>query len=278
MISVRSHSEAARTFGRLGFAMRGVRQLSPMGGADAGGEGGSNVVLLHPVTSGAANYLELTYFDAKHAADFMKPILDGVQGGAMLVHVTDDAVALHQQWTARGLDLLPLVKLNLSASAKGIGQTIKIIIPQGSQPIWCNAVQYESISEFTDEELMNHPNGAISWRGVVIVVSETQLMCASEHLQRVYGIAPDESDGQARFQPNVNTIDLVLPEVFKSKFGRSIAPSVSNKPKIALVTIQVRSLERTRDFLRSNDVDLQKSAGSLLADADGLILRFVEHD
>ncbi|MEO1657757.1 MAG: VOC family protein [Pseudomonadota bacterium] len=275
MIGVESHEAAIAAFTKLGFLHRSVRHLPPMGGGVAGGVGGSAVVMLRPLTDGAANFLELAYLDEPYAQPFMLPILKDVVGATMLVHGTRDAAALHGRWKAAGLDLLPLVELSIGVAQGGedAGQDLKIIIPTGDQPVWCNACQYSTVSEFMIESLMDHPNGAVSWTGVVIVADDSVWDQTSDHLQVVYGADPANIDGGIRFQPSGLTIDMMSLAMLEDQFG--IKPSVDEaRPRIALVRVSVSDLNQTQAVLDANGAQYTTVPSGLVAEASGLFIAF----
>lgn len=75
MAAVFDHEKAIVAYSRLGFKVRPVRQLPPMGGGATGGDGGSAAIPLHPRTAGCANYPEIPRADPETAMPIMQEIL-----------------------------------------------------------------------------------------------------------------------------------------------------------------------------------------------------------
>ncbi len=226
MIGVRSHEEAITAFERLGFCVRGVRPLAPMGGGPAGGIGGSAAILFKPAAHDAANYLELAYFDERFGAPMMRPILAGRAGGAMLVHATADAKALHAEWTRRNIGLLPLIEVDLAAVKDGgRGQRLRIILPDATQPLFCNACEYQDLSEFQNPALTGHDNGVVCWTSVIVADSPDALVPIADHLSRVYDMVIEGSARDGRFRLRNRAVELMAHTHYAARF-----PSLAGMP------------------------------------------------
>jgi hypothetical protein len=242
MFSVASHRDAIAELTQLGFLHREVRQLPPMGGGTAGGVGGSAVVMMQSAIPGAANYMELAYLDTPFAAPFMKPILLEKPRAAMLVHATDDARTLHARWSHDRIEVLPLIEIALPPSSVSAGQNLKLLLPTGSPPIWCNACEYESTEEFQVRHLTRHPNTAQRWTGVVVAVPNDWLVRTLDHFVRLYRRQPEVTPLGQRFRVHGGVVDVVTATRASSYPAPLILPEDLTAPRIVGVHIKAADI------------------------------------
>jgi hypothetical protein len=247
-----------------------------MGGGAAGGKGGSAVVIFDAPSPGVANYLELAFLDEAFAAPFMKPILGRRFGPTMLVHASDDAASLRACWTADGLEFLPLLEIDVPATSVGPGQKLRILIPAGAPPIWCNACQYSSTVEFRVPELTRHSNSAVAFAGVSVVCANHVLGATLEHFEAVYAAKPVGIEGVLRFQPGRVFVDVMSQEV-----ARHVAPEFSSdKPgdeaEIVAVHVSVESMNTLATALSKGSVAAMRFEDRIVTERlDALATRFV---
>ena len=132
MVAVFDHEKAIGAYSRLGFKVRPVRQLPPMGGGAAGGNGGSAAILLHPRTPGCANYLEIARADPETAMPIMQEILCRREGPAMLVHATLDPDTLFARWTQLGI-AMRRIELVLQPFGDGPPVDLEVLLVEPNQ-------------------------------------------------------------------------------------------------------------------------------------------------
>lgn len=213
MIGVPGHTKAIDDFERLGFTVRGVRKLPPMGGTAKGGAGGTACVMFRSRKPGVANYLELAWLDEPFAPEIMKPILADRIGGAMIVNVVDDIDEILARWSSRGLAFAGPETFVL-AQVGDIGDkitrpSVSVLIPKGhDHPIYVNACAYTDNDEFSDPALTDHPNGIEYVEGYSIGVPHEELPDVLEHLAVIFGSEPERHHEAHRFSTSTMFLDL----------------------------------------------------------------------
>lgn len=272
MVAVFDHGKAMRAFSELGFTIRPVRQLAPMGGAEAGGNGGSAAILLNSVTPGCANYIELAMADPVTAQSFMKTLLRQKEGPAMLVHATQDPQLLAQQWSSLGFELK---KFGFSVQPFGAGDRvdIDIVLPlPGQAPFAFNACRYSDVSDFERDEYRNHANGAQRWAGLTIAFEQDVLANAIKQFADIYGVEPTPSpSGGVYFQPAAGRFEIVSAQQYQAIYGEwGLAP---------IIHIVVENLATTRNFFIAKELQFQATGAAIMIDpvlGRGAVLLFKE--
>ena len=255
MLAVHDHANAVAAWQRLGFTVRPVRQLVPMGGGAAGGNGGSAAVLLHAAAPGCANFIELAMADPTTAAPALKTLLRGPEGVALLVHATPDPQALAQDWSARGWRCQS-IRMNLPPMGAGEPVQVDIVLPEpGSTPLAFNAMRMSSTADFERDEWRSHPNSARRWSGIVYVETAAQMLRTRALLQSLYGEPgqPDVNDGWT-FRPGNVALTLMTDAAFIARFGDVADSSVRSRPSGALLSFEVDALDRARAHLNAHHV------------------------
>jgi len=267
MMAVNDHRVATCNLERLGFKVRPVRQLAPMGGGAAGGDGGSAAVLLHARTPGCANYLEIARADPRTAQPFMRDLLCAGEGAAMMVHATHDAAKLAEEW--RKIDL-ELVTFHVTLPPMGAGEDVEvdIVLPlPGQLPLAVNACRYSDVADFERDEWRDHPNGALAWAGLTFRVVPGDFASVVDRYAQVYGSRPKPAGDASRFGPNFVFFDIS---------PRSASPPSS---PAATVHVEVASLNRLVDHLRGAGVPFRETDGTILVEAayaNGSAMAFAE--
>ena len=242
MIATFDHDIAIKAYTELGFKVRPVRQLAPMGGGSAGGNGGSAAILLRARTAGCANYLELAMADPDAAMPIMRDILCKAEGPAMLVHATLDPDRLASEWIALGVDM-HRVKLSLTPFGEGPAVDLEVfLVPKGQAPFAFNACWYSSPYDFEREEWRDHPNGALHWTGFSFPVEDTLFNQSVKRFSHLYGIpSSTANDDVEAFKLGETTLSVWKASAFNCKYGTSADGG--------MVHIAVRSIQHlTRYF------------------------------
>ncbi len=261
MMAVFDHDLAIASFSHLGFQIRPVRQLAPMGGGTAGGNGGSAAILLHSATSGCANYIELARADPATAQPFMKSLLCHKEGPAMLVHATDDPSLLSTQWRNIGLELH---EFSFTVQPFGAGEPtdIDIVLPEpGQAPFAFNACRYSDVSDFERDEWRNHPNGAVRWSGLTIAFGTEELQPAVDRFNQIYGVDPlPDNAVHACFQPAANSFELISENQYLASYGQlGFAP---------IVHLIVKDLDITRRYFTARHIQFADNGNRLMLTPD----------
>ncbi len=251
MIATFDHEVAIKAYSALGFKVRPVRQLAPMGGGSAGGNGGSAAVLLRARTAGCANYLELAKADPATAMPMMQDILCAEEGPAMLVHATHDPDRLATEWTALGIDM-QRVRLSLTPFGEGPPVDLEVfLVPKGQAPFAFNACWYSSPYDFEREEWRDHPNGALHWTGFSYPVDDDIFGISVKRFMQIYGITPSASSGDdASFRLGETVLTIWKRSAFHRKYGTGADGG--------LVHIAVRSLSYLAEFLSKRRIDFAR--------------------
>ena len=274
MIATFDHNAAIKAYFNLGFKVRPVRQLAPMGGGSAGGDGGSAAILLRARTAGCANYLELAKADPGTAMPMMQDILCQAEGPAMLVHATPDPDRLASEWTALGVDM-QRVRLSLTPFGDGPPVDLEVfLVPKGQAPFPFNACWYSSPYDFEREEWRDHPNGALHWAGFSFPVDDDFFRRSVKRFMQLYGVSPSPAnDDIAAFQLGETTLTLWKSSAFQRKYGTGADGG--------LVHIAVRSIRHLTTFLSEQQIEFSAVDQMIKVDgryANGTHLLFEQAD
>jgi Glyoxalase-like domain len=280
MLAVHEHAPAIASWQRLGFCVRPVRQLVPMGGGAAGGDGGSAAVLLHPYAPGAANFIEIARADSRTAAPALKALLCPREGVAMLVHATPDPAAARDHFDALGLSSQ---MLHMSLAPMGAGEPVQvdIVLPEpGQAPLMFNAMRMSSTADFERDEWRQHPNTAQHWAGVTYVEQPTRLAQTLHYLSRLYGCEP-RGQGLDRyaFQPGRVALVLTTVAALEQRVGMRLGLPLQGCALGALLAFAVRDLAAARHALEQSNVEHTLQASSLVVpatQAHGVAIEFVQ--
>jgi Glyoxalase-like domain len=248
MIATFDHDSVIKAYTELGFKVRPVRQLLPMGGGSAGGNGGSAAILLRARTAGCANYLELAMADPITAMPIMQDILCRAEGPAMLVHATLDPDQLASEWIALGVDM-QRVKLTLTPFGEGPPIDLEVfLVPKGQAPFAFNACWYSSPYDFEREEWRDHPNGALHWTGFSFPVDDVSFDYSIKRFSKLYGMSPFGFDDDcATFRLGKTELTIWNRTAFHSKYG--------SEADGGLVHIAVRSLSYLQTFFFERQIE-----------------------
>lgn len=248
MIATFDHDLAIKAYSDLGFKVRPVRQLAPMGGGSAGGDGGSAAVLLRARTPGCANYLELAKADPTTAMPMMQDILCEAEGPAMLVHATLDPDRLAKEWIALGVDM-HRVRLSLTPFGEGPPVDLEVfLVPKGQAPFAFNACWYSSPYDFEREEWRDHPNGALHWTGFSFPVDDDVFSVSVKRFMQLYGVSPSTPNSDtAGFRLGETALTIWKRSAFQRKYGTGADGG--------LVHIAVRSIPQLTTFLSERQID-----------------------
>ncbi|NJS13282.1 MAG: VOC family protein [Sphingopyxis sp.] len=272
MIASFDHDRAIKNYTNLGFKVRPVRQLAPMGGGSAGGNGGSAAILLRARTPGCANYLELAMADPVTAMPMMQDILRNDEGPAMLVHATLDPNRLADQWAKLGIKL-ERVKLSLPPFGAGPPVDLEVfLVPKGQAPFAFNACHYSSTYDFERDEWRNHPNGALHWTGLTVAVDDLSFAVSVKRFSEIYARQPRDAEScRAVFQLGATRLELWERTAFEREYGKEAAGTA--------VHIAVRSLADLRAYLAEKQIEYVATGPTVRVErrfANGTFLAFEE--
>lgn len=281
MLAVFDHAAAMRSFEQLGFKVRPVRQLPPMGGGSAGGDGGSAAILLRARNPKAANYIELARADPRKAVPVLRDLLCQREGVAMMVHSSHDLADLERDWQAQGLSPWR-VRLDLQPFDAGSPFTVDVVMPQQDRvPFMLNACCYSDRSDFEREEWRDHPNTALSWIEVTCVQRAEQFDASVEFFARLYGRQPQRDEaGIATFTPGHVSLRLMTERSFRARYGALPGIDSMPVPAGAGLAIEVRSFETLADQLAHAGIAAQRIGTRICvppASSHGVLLEFVEY-
>lgn len=270
MIATFDHDLAINAYTNLGFKVRPVRQLSPMGGGAAGGNGGSAAILLRARTAGCANYLELARADPVTAMPIMQDILCQAEGPAMLVHATLDPDRLASEWISLGIEM-QRVKLSLTPFGEGPPVDLEVfLVPKGQAPFAFNACWYSSPYDFEREEWRDHPNGALNWTGFSLPVDDIIFNQSVKRFSQLYGMSPSCSDNSfATFKIGQTALNIWKRNAFHSEYGAEADGG--------LVHIAVRSLAYLATYFSEQRIEFLEVGSMIKVDgrsANGTNLLF----
>ena len=264
MLAVFDHRVAIAAWERIGFKVRPVRQLVPMGGGSAGGDGGSAAILLHPYAPGAANFIEIARADPRTALPALQQLLCQREGVAMLVHATPAPADALQHFAALGLTS-QLLHMTLPPFGPGEPVEVDIVLPApGQSRLMFNAMRMSSTADFERDEWRDHANGARSWCGITYVEAADELAGSIDLMRRLYGREPvDDGTGGVQFQPGRVVLTLCSAEALQRRVGFDVVAGVAARPVGALLSFEVAELTAVRHLLRQRSVPHTESQQSI---------------
>lgn len=270
MIATFDHDLAINAYTNLGFKVRPVRQLPPMGGGAAGGNGGSAAILLRARTAGCANYLELARADPVTAMPIMQDILCQAEGPAMLVHATLDPDRLASEWISLGIEM-QRVKLSLTPFGEGPPVDLEVfLVPKGQAPFAFNACWYSSPYDFEREEWRDHPNGALHWTGFSLPADDIIFDQSVKRFSQLYGMSPSGLDNSfATFKIGETALNIWKRNAFHSEYGVEADGG--------FVHISVRSLAYLATYFSEHEIEFLEVGSMIKVDgqsANGTNLLF----
>lgn len=278
MINTQSPAHAKAQHEALGFKVREVRENSPMGGAERGGKGGSAIVLFPSANPKTANYLELAYADPQTALPFMKELLSDREGIAMAVYSTPDAEALHAGWSNADVSLMPLRNIDFPATEQGDPQTMKLFIPQPNTNVMqCNALQYATLEEYRNEDLMAHPNTACGWDQLTVVADDIDTVQA--FYETLGGVqSATNTDGTVILNYDTTSLRIVPSSKVEETFAGYSTASGWPLPAFASVRVKVSDMGALQGQLEANGVAFSVQDGHVFTPTEsgcGVIYEFV---
>lgn len=275
MIATFDHDMAIKAYCELGFKVRPVRQLAPMGGGSAGGDGGSAAVLLRARTAGCANYLELAKADRTTAMPMMQDILCHAEGPAMLVHATPDPDRLAMEWTALGIDM-QRVRLGLTPFGEGPPVDLEVfLVPKGQAPFAFNACWYSSPYDFERDEWRDHPNGALHWAGFSFPVDDNRFGISVKRFTQLYGVSPlVANDDIALFRLGETRLTVWKRSAFQHKYGTGADGGLVHIAVRSIAHLTAYFVERRIEF---GDLDSMIKVDGRYANGTHLLFEQVEH-
>jgi hypothetical protein len=246
MMSVFDHDSAILSFTKLGFRVRPVRQLSPMGGGDAGGNGGSAAILLRARTPGCANYLEIARADPEKSMQIMKDLLCNREGPAMLVHATLDPDELYARWESLAITM-HRIELVLQPFGEGPPVDLQVFLVEPNQAAFnFNACWYSDPYDFERDEWRDHPNTALHWGGLSLPIDDALFDHEVKRFSLIYGVPASFDNGCAIFQPGATYLKLHPKSSFHKLYG--------NTADGGIVHIIVNSIKAVIEQLEENEI------------------------
>lgn len=263
---------ATRRLESLGFKMRPLRPLPPMGGGIAGGRGGSAIVLLTSQTKSCANYLEFAYCDHAFADPVMKGILSGPPGVAMSVHHTQHPEQVRHRWTSDGHEL-EYWAFTMPSTPTAPAGSVEIVLPHsGSFPWPINAVRLGDLAPFRDPALQQHPNGAIRFSAVTYAVADDQFDETVAALTRIYGKEAEGSDPHFRgFCWTNASVMIATASSLIARFPSVRGILERRLPAAVIVQIRVASVARLLSVLKANKVKFVHEDTGVMVEPDSSI-------
>lgn len=269
LTAVADADAAGADFERLGFTVSPPSVIDAMGLAN-------RLVLLTPLTEGAANFIELMCLhDPPRANPAMKELLSGPEGIRSMVMTSFDADATHEALARAGYAPNGVHRLQREwalPSGEVLHLAFDVLLPLPA-PFLFNVCRYRTLEHYLRPEWRVHANGARSLVAVHAVAPDPAREMA--YYEKLFGKpAEAEPQGGLSISPGAVKLTVVTPEVFRTRFGID-APRPSG---YAGYTIRCDDLAHTRAVLARNGVPFSETGDGLViapALARGNVLRFV---
>lgn len=274
LTSVNDVSEAAATFGRMGFKVTPLSVISTMGIEN-------RLILLDPKTEGAANFIELMGFHGEpgRAQPHMKRLLEGGLGPRSMVLTTHDAHAARRELLSNGVDPGPVFHVERSwaiSADESLDIVFDVMLPYTDAPIPFNLCQYRTLQHYLRPQWRTHANTARHFAAAHYVGDRSTGL--ADDYGKLFGAAPRASriaPGMPAVSPGEVEIVFHSPEAFGRWTG--LEPVAEG---LAGYSIQVERLEAVREILDSGSIPFSTgSTGDLFiapAFAHGATVHFFE--
>jgi hypothetical protein len=270
LTAVQDAQRAGEDFERLGFTVTPLSVITAMGLSN-------RLVLLSPLSDGAANFVELMALNDPAAANAaMRQLLEGPESVRSMVMTSRDAETTRSALIAEGYEPGEVHKLQRVwelPSGEQLHLAFDVLLPLPA-PFAFNVCQYRTLQHYLRPQWREHPNGAVSLVSVHCV--EEQPRKAIGYFEKLFGKrAERESDGSLSITPGKVKLVVHAPAQFAAAFG--IEPP--RPGGYAGYSINVEDLGRTTALLRARGIDFVDlgAAGAVVgpAAAHGNALRFV---
>ncbi|MEM8985127.1 MAG: hypothetical protein AAGC95_00240 [Pseudomonadota bacterium] len=258
MFNCFSAERTERRLNQMGFKVRGFRPIPPMGGGDAGGSGGSLVVMFKGANDACANFLEFSVCDHAFAHPVMRGILKGAEGVGMAVLATDQPDILHKRWAEQkgevehwkfmfpgGDDDTPPIK-------------VAIVLPHAGVFPWpINAVWQDDYSSYYNADLQDHPNTTLRMSAVTYVTLKEQFNRDVAGVSAAYGSGMREAKGAewVEFTPGKTCMRITTTEMLHKRWPVLSEPVAVRAPCAAVISFDVRDLQVLKSTLTDNGIE-----------------------
>lgn len=270
LTAVADAEAAGSAFERLGFTVTPLSVIGSMGLAN-------RLVLLDPLTEGAANFIELmALHDPTRANPAMRSLLEGPPGIRSLVMASFDAEASRAALEVQGYAPGPVHKVErewVLPSGERLDVAFDVLLPMPA-PFAFNVCRYRTLQHYLRPEWRVHPNGAQSLVAVHAVTADPD--AATAFYAKLFGKPAERlADGSLVVGPGAVRLTIATAAGFAGSFG--VPPPRSEG--FAGYTIRVADLERTSALSAARGVPAERRAGpSLLVpalQAQGNLIRFI---
>ena len=103
-------------------------------------------------------------------------------------------------------------------------------------------------------QLLDHPNTAESWTGLIVVTPDNRFEAALRHFEAVYGVPPKFVGGRYRFQPREIFLDVVPQRSALDALVWLELPAALERPIVAGIFVRVRSRAALIRLLEAGDM------------------------
>lgn len=265
LVAVRDLAAARAAWERLGF------RATPLGRHL--GRGTGNHCLVFP-----RDYIELIgIVDPAGPPSRLTGLLaergEGVIGAAL---AAASAEAAHASFAAAGLSPEPVAELRRPSEHGELRFRLVELPPAASPDLRLFVCQHETPELLRRPEHLEHPNGAVGLRSLVVVVDDPQARQAG--LERLFGAGATAStdDVVAAFVGRHRLLFVTEQDLAFLHPQLDLAPGPA--PRGAALSVEVRDLERAARLLERNGVDFAETADALQvppACASGVALSLV---
>jgi hypothetical protein len=129
-------------------------------------------------------------------------------------------------------------------------------------------------------DFLSHQNACVGVNAMAGIIDDTERVAAKLALLLGDDSVQTDADGVHLAIPTGQQIDLLLPHVYRARFGDIGRESDSKTPRLVAMTLHVEDLGRTQDVLAGNDLPFDiTDDGAIRVAPDytcGLILDFTE--
>ncbi|MEM8985144.1 MAG: hypothetical protein AAGC95_00330 [Pseudomonadota bacterium] len=251
---------------KLGFTVRGFRPIPPMGGGDAGGAGGSLVVMFKGENDACANFLEFSVCDRAFAHPAMLGILNGAEGVAMAVQATEHPEDLHRRWSERGGEVEHWAVTFPGSSEDTPPIKVAIVLPHAGVFPWpINAVWQDDYSSYYNAELQNHPNTALRMTSVTYATFKERFDADVSGMASAYGFEPQRGDldDWVEFVPGKARMRITTVERLRQRWPGISEPAAVRAPCAAVVSFDVQNLDALISVLTESAIEWRLIDGAV---------------
>lgn len=246
---------AASLFRRMGFTLSSVSHIDSMGISNY-------LVLMRPVASGFANFIELMAVqDQAKLPAAMTELLSGPQAIKSMVLGAADVNAAHAAIAKQGFSASAPIHVKrewIVGPDESVFPEFDVVLPFPS-PLTFNCCRYFNVELYLRPEWLVHANTAKGIRSVLAVAKEPGVLV--KRFSAIFGEAPSDDGDVARVACGGVELVILSPDAARKKYGIDRMPA--GEADYLGYVIEVDSLDALQSSLSAGRIAYRRDSRSV---------------